>query len=243
MVGLGDFSKRRTAMPYEFVSKKEYKPYYADVCKLLDKLHHFMREHYDITFQHELIGSGKHHLITRRIGGNQGFDFDFNLVLQKWGDYRASDLNNLFMNGLNEAVKGTRFKFPEDSTSVYTIKIVNQKKSKVCFSCDFAIVYYSDRLPEGYYCLKNHKIGDYIGNHSFEPRSFSTRYLDKLDKILMDPDGWNSIRDEYLKLKNCNHDPNKPSFALYQEAICNVYNQISGIISEVGFSFMNKSRF
>ena len=38
--------------------------------------------------------------------------------------------------------------------------------------------------------------------------------------------GWNCVRDEYIKLKNRNRDTNKKSFILYLESIHNVYNHI-----------------
>ena len=39
-------------------------------------------------------------------------------------------------------------------------------------------------------------------------------------------EGWNCVRDEYIKLKNRNRDTNKKSFILYLESIHNVYNHI-----------------
>ena len=38
--------------------------------------------------------------------------------------------------------------------------------------------------------------------------------------------GWNLVRDEYLKIKNRNTIADKHSFVLYLEAINNVYNQM-----------------
>lgn len=86
-----------------------------------------------------------------------------------------------------------------------------------------AIIYYaSDDYDEGYYYLKNWKDGRY----SFEIRNNSVNADYKLDEILEYEDGWNWIRDEYLKLKNRNPDKNKKSFTLYLESIHNVYNHI-----------------
>ena len=48
----------------------------------------------------------------------------------------------------------------------------------------------------------------------------------KVDEILEFNNGWNAIRDEYLKLKNANRDNNKHSFSLYLEAVNNVYNRL-----------------
>lgn len=48
----------------------------------------------------------------------------------------------------------------------------------------------------------------------------------KLQEILEYEQGWNCVRDEYIKLKNRNRDTNKKSFILYLESIHNVYNHI-----------------
>ena len=49
---------------------------------------------------------------------------------------------------------------------------------------------------------------------------------EKLETILSYENGWNLIRDEYIKLKKANKDINKRSFVLYLESINNVYNQL-----------------
>ena len=65
------------------------------------------------------------------------------------------------------------------------------------------------------------------GNYHFAFRSYSrTDTNEKLAEILEYEDGWNWIRDEYLKLKNRN-ESNKHSFSLYIEAINNIYNQMN----------------
>ena len=49
---------------------------------------------------------------------------------------------------------------------------------------------------------------------------------EKIEVILSYENGWNMIRDEYIKLKNANKDINKRSFVLYLEAVNNVYNYL-----------------
>ena len=62
--------------------------------------------------------------------------------------------------------------------------------------------------------------------NSFEERRLSQNADYKLEEILDYEQGWNMIRDEYIKLKNSNRDCNKKSFVLYLESIHNVYNHI-----------------
>ena len=213
-------------MEFEYVTRAEYKPVRDELETIIHRVQKFMREKYDTTFQFRLIGSGKRHLITRVKGGNGGYDFDYNLILPAPGEgyrYNAKVVKEQFLEAIRFAVKGTKYKAPEDSTSAATIKVVNQKQSKILHSCDFAIIYYPTEDPDdGYKYLKNWKDGTY----SFEMRNLSHKAEYKLYSILEYSDGWNCIRKEYLKLKNSNRDPEKRSYVLYLEAINNVYNRL-----------------
>ena len=211
-------------MEFEYVTKAEYQPVREELESIIHRAQKFMKEKYDTTFQYRLIGSGKRHLITRVKGGNGGYDFDYNLILQapeKGYCYKAKVVKEHFLQAFNYAVKGTQYKFPEDSTSAVTIKVVNYKKSAILHSCDFAVIYYPEKETNaGYMFLKNWKNGQY----SFEMRNLSQRADEKLETILRYSNGWNAIREEYLKIKNSNNDPDKHSFILFLEAVNNVYN-------------------
>lgn len=63
-------------MAYEFVSKSEYTPVREKLEKIIRIIQKEMKPEY--TFQFSLIGSGKKKLITREVGLNKGFDFDYN---------------------------------------------------------------------------------------------------------------------------------------------------------------------
>ena len=69
-------------MEYEYVNKSEYRPMREELEQIINRVHKYMRKHHDTTFQHRLIGSGKRHLITRIKGGNTGYDFDYNLIVE-----------------------------------------------------------------------------------------------------------------------------------------------------------------
>lgn len=210
---------------YEFVSKSEYKPYKAGADEIVRKVQKIMKGKYNTTFQFKLIGSANRHLVTKIKNGNRGYDFDYNLILQKsdlWDNPKK--LKEQFMRAFLEATKGTSYSPPEDSTSTITIKVVDKKRSKIIRSCDFAIIYYlnDEDVDEGYMYIKNWKNNRY----SFEVRRLSKNADYKLEEILDYEQGWNMIRDEYIKLKNNNRDNNKKSFILYLESIHNVYNHI-----------------
>lgn len=100
----------------------------------------------------------------------------------------------------SKSLKGTKYGEPEDSTSSITIKVVDKKHSKIIRSCDFAIIYYldDDNLDNGYRYIKNWKKNN---RYSFEDRVLSQNADCKLQEILEYEQGWNCVRDEYIKLK------------------------------------------
>ncbi len=212
---------------YEYVPKNEYRPVRQELEEIMRKTHIYMRKEFDLPFQHKLIGSGNRHLITRIKNGNGGFDFDYNFIIpapEEGYKWKADVVKHQFMQALSFAIKGTRYSAPKDSTSAITLKVIDKQNSKIEHSCDFAIIYYSeDDDFNGYYYLKNNKNQ---GSYSFERRTLSIDIDEKLECILSYSNGWNVLKDEYLKLKNSNKDKNKRSFVLYLESINNIYNRL-----------------
>ena len=212
---------------FEYVNRVEYSPIKVEVEKIINRVNSYMQRQYDTAFRPCLIGSGKRHLITRKVKGNEGYDFDYNLVVpapEPGYHYVPKILKDQFIEAFKYAVKGTPYSNPKDSTSTITIKMVDRKKSKIVHSCDFAIVYYDDNITNnGYFYLKNNKKHN---SYTFEYRKLSFNTDKKVEYILEYQNGWNKIRDEYLKLKNRNNDENKKSFCIYLEAVNNVYNHL-----------------
>ena len=207
---------------YEYVTKAEYKPVKKGIEAIIQKAQAYMRERYETKFQYQLIGSGKRHLITRVVNGNGGYDFDYNLIISAPKKIKPSVVKRQFMEAFTYALKGTTYSAPQDSTSAITIKVKDKKHSKILHSCDFAIIYYENNIEtNGYYYLKNNKAQN---QYVFEYRNLSRNIDKKSQKILSCSNGWNVVRNEYLKLKNNSRDNNKHSFSLYLEAIHNVYN-------------------
>ena len=215
---------------YEYVTKAEYVPVKNQIEIVLKKKKKIMKTEYGLSFQYELIGSGKRHLITRIKGGNGGFDFDYNLIIPHPGQgyqYKADIIKRNFIEAFKKALKGTQYSFPKDSTSAITIKMVDKKNRKISYSCDLAIIYYDENDGyEGYKYLRNNKKS---GDYCFAFRAYNKDDVEyKLDEILEYTEGWEWSREEYLKLTNINEgNKNKHSFSLYIEAVNNIYNQIN----------------
>lgn len=186
---------------FEYVTKAEYQPVREELEKIIIKAQSIMRTEYDLTFQFKLIGSGKKHLITRVVGGNQGFDFDYNLIIPTPDGFtwKAKVVKQQFMSAFQKALGGSKYSAPQDSTSSFTIKVVDRANKKILHSCDFAIIYYDEGLIEnGYFYLRNNKAQNY---YSFEKRELSRNIEDKLQEIKnFYVQGWNLVRDEYLKI-------------------------------------------
>ena len=211
---------------YEYVKKSEYTPIRKELEEIIKRTQIVMKKNYGLAFQFRLIGSGRKHLITRIQDGNKGFDFDYNLIIPHPGNgyfYKADIIKQNFINSLKTALKGTQYSFPKDSTSTITIKVVDKKNKKICYRCDFAIIYYGyyDET-DGYYYLRNNKKQ---GSYTFAFRTLNSNIEKKVNEIL-EYDGWNYIREEYLLLKNINKKNVKHSYSLYIEAVNNVYNQM-----------------
>ena len=68
---------------YEYVSKAEYKPYKEEIESIIKKVQKIMKTEYDRLFNSNWLESANRHLVTKIKDGNRGYDFDYNLILQK----------------------------------------------------------------------------------------------------------------------------------------------------------------
>ncbi len=220
---MGGMGKKGDFYMYEFVVKKEYAPIREEIEAIIRKVQKILKkDDSDKTFQFHLIGSGGRHLITRIKGGNAGYDFDYNLVMNDKFNWKPS-IRQSFFDAFQQAIKGTRFTTVENSTSVITIKQVDKKNKNVIVGCDFSVIFYPNDDDSG--CYKYSRFNKGQQNYTWEIRNVSRFNNDKLDWLKNNYKGiWNDIKEEYLKLKN-NNPQAKHSFVLFHEAINNVYNQ------------------
>ena len=232
-------------MKFEFVKQKEVAQARKEIEQVILKVQDYLRENNILTFQYNLVGSaGKRHLVTRVIDGNKGFDLDFNLSIQQLNnDYNnAKKIKTLFMQ-LFDKFKPNYFSYSENSTSVFTIKKIDQKTKKILYSFDFAIVNYfeqemedpdyddeRDDPSEQFYVEERQ---EYIrcdklnGKESYfwELRKVATDH--QYMEVDIKKNGlWNELRDLYLKKKNNNNNnPNKKSRIIYYESLNEVWQK------------------
>ena len=210
---------------YEFVSKREYQPIRIEVEEIIKKVQNLVRDKF--TFRFKLVGSGGRHLITRIVGGNQGYDFDYNLILNNPDEnhyWKPDFAREALFRAFQIAIKGSIFNKIENSKSAITIKAVDNRNSRIVQSCDFAVIYYPNDQEYSYFKYARYNKVNNI--YTWEVRQLSINVDEKLNWIKENVDrGWEIVKEEYLKVKNSNSDIDKHSFQLYLEAINNVYNQ------------------
>lgn len=207
---------------YEYIGKNTLKPVKEKVDKIIRELQGKLRKE-GITFEPKIIGSGSRNLVTRVKRGNTGFDFDYNFSLQKAGGLSEKDLKLLVISKLEEVIKNTKYISVSNGKTSMKIKVINSKKSKIVHSCDFAIVndYESDNRDLCQEILVRDKTSDrYFWNEKPKRKN----YIMKIENIKSNG-LWGELREEYLKLKDNNHDSKKKSFNLFYEGLNNVYNR------------------
>lgn len=207
---------------YEFVTKAKLKPVKNQLDTIIKKLQEKMKK-YGVTFDIKLVGSAGKHLVTKIVNGNQGFDFDYNLVVQKDGGLEDMELKKTFITELENVIANTQYSNVSEGTRSMTIKVVDKENSKIKHSCDFAVVHeYHDGLEDF-----NQEIlvwDRYENRYLWNEQPSAINYIDKLSNLKAN-NLWQDLKIEYLKLKNNNQDKEKKSFSLFFEAINNVYNR------------------
>jgi hypothetical protein len=215
---MGDYNGRT----YEFVSKTEMKAPKIQIQNIIRELQRKLRSE-GVTFDPKLIGSGSKNLVTRVKGGNLGFDFDYNFVIQKDQDMGAKELRLLFVRALNDIVRNTHYSNVSDGKNSISIKVVDKRKSRIVHSCDFAIINeYTDNSGNLNQEILIHERNrrQYIWTRKPSRKNYNQKLANLKANGL-----WNELRQEYLKLKSNNMDSGKKSFALFYESINNVYGR------------------
>lgn len=229
-------------MEYEFVSKKEVSIVRDEIEKIIHQVQDYLRKEGILTFQYFLVGSAsnKRHLVTRIKNGNQGFDLDYNIIIQKIADEynKAEKIKKILMETFNK-FKLKEYKNCEDSSSVFTIKKINSKTKFVDYSFDFAIVeYYEEEIenldfdedyddPNDEYIIVERqryiKFDKNKNQYIWNVRKFATDHRQK-EQWIKDKDLWGEVRETYREKKNKNINLDKKSRTMYYEIINEIYD-------------------
>ena len=210
---------------FEYVNKAKWKPIKKELIKLIHYVQDEVRE--DFTFRYDFVGSSKINMITYDTKSNIGFDFDVDIgVNDDDENYSAKEIKQKLMNAFNKVfckygtVKNcyNPYSSCQDSTRVFTIKMIDHQKSRVIHSCDFAIVYNcSDGSQQ--YIRHNKSQNNYFWSE--QTKRFSD--LTRLEKAIKKHGLWNKVKDLYIDKKNKNTNIYKKSYSIYVETIYEVY--------------------
>ncbi len=215
--------KENTMYHYEYVSRNAAKPYREEFETIIYEVQDLLRD--EFTFQYDFIGSSSRNMITCDFTTNIGFDFDVNLHIDGADDYSPEDLKKVIMRMIDRVAVPRGYANCEDSTRVITLKMKNQFRSRIEYSCDFAIVndYEDDKgrkHQEYIHFQKNQR--RYYWNE--QPKGYDLEL--KVDWIKKQPGNlWDDVLDLYLDKKNNNTNPDKKSRALYAETINEICQQ------------------
>ena len=212
---------------FSYVSKSQYKPHLKIANDLLQFLHKelkiYFREKYKtkFTFEHKIIGSGSKKLIMKKIDGNQGFDFDYNVVINNFDKLpvKAQDcIRNIFISAIQDILRDDPYEIGiNNSTSVITVKFYNGNKTETIFGIDIAIM---KKDNDGNLFIW--EFNDNKQNLIWNQRQ-SLQELDRKVKLLRKLQLWGDVRDRYEVLKNKN--AYEISFALFIQTISDIYNK------------------
>lgn len=197
---------------YEYVSREEAASYKAELIEIIHRVQDEVRDKF--TFQFRFIGSSSRNMITVDRNTNIGFDFDVNLeVNDDDEEYSPEEIRKTLHQAFARVAGAYGYNKCEDSTRVITIKRVDPWRCRIENSCDFAVVFYGDRIQQ--YIRFNKESQRY----SWEYQSQPYRALEEKAERLRKSGCWQEVRQVYLNKKNTNTDPDKHSRSLYAEAV------------------------
>lgn len=235
---------------FEFVPENEYRPVMSAVCSAVEQVKKIIWAEEGISFDWGFVGSANRNgmtLITREVGGNRGYDFDVNFFLKHPADrfWKADYCRNIFLQALDRVFNDIGYQHPEDRTSVIRVKFLDKRNRTIEHSCDFAI-FQEIENRNGDVELKYARKAD-DGSYSWSSRGGSNKLAQaKLSRLMyeapeiLDDEGFqilsrqqvvSLLKEEYLVVKNANRDEEKCSFQLFNEAVSNVYNNLSQFVN------------
>ena len=173
-----------------------------------------------VTFSFNLIGSGGKKLVTQN--GDEAFDLDYNLIIQKDKKGLIDDpkrLKNIIRHAFDIVLKEEveEYSGTSDSTSVLTVTMTNGERR--VFSFDVAVYVEADNAYM-YRLINDKNTGRYIWNQV--PKS--KNYEDKIQAIKENGE-WDNFKDRYLELKNMHlrRGDGVKSFSIFLEALNEFY--------------------
>lgn len=204
---------------FEYVSRKELNPVMDELTELIHRVQDNLRNKF--TFQYQFVGSVRRKMVTQDPRSNIGFDFDVNIMVNDPDEnYSAEEIKRLLMGAFDKYAWQYGYDCCEDSTRVFTIKVKDRFRSRIRYSCDFAIVYDCSNNRQQYIRF-NKKNRSY--SWEYQPDGFH-RLEEKTD-FCRQNGLWPEVRELYLYKKNHNPDINKKSRSIFAETVHQICQQ------------------
>ncbi|MBU1093235.1 MAG: hypothetical protein KKH01_02100 [Firmicutes bacterium] len=198
----------------EYLSKNETKVNRQEFKNFFDKLTKKLGNEWSISYR--LVGSAKRNLV---LVGNEGYDLDYHIYLQKSPNLSDKDIKLKFKSELDNIIETYNLTPCEDSTHVLTTKRLENKK--LIYAYDVAIM--RKNKNDEYLILKNEKT-DNNGNGPYHfvevPKAsdFANKY-----NMISGVEQWKKLRSIYKgkreSQQSLSKDLRKHSFSLLIEAV------------------------
>ena len=204
---------------FRYISKHspEVKNAYHDLLEIIGQVQDEVRSKF--TFSFYPVGSYKRNMITYDTKSNVGFDFDINIEVNDEDEkYSAKEIRKEIKNALNRTVRKYGYDYPEDSKRVLTIKVKDTRRSRIIYSCDFAIVYnYMDENGNKRQQYIRFDKQNNVYKWEYQPKGFL--HLPEKIEWLKDRNRWQEVRERYILNKNRNTDPDNHSRSVFAETV------------------------
>ena len=209
--------KKKAKYDFYYVAPAISAPIFKKIVELIKKIQKDISAEY--SFQYQFVGSSARNMITADKKGNAGFDFDVNIIPQKIkGKDDPKHLRTVLFNAIQRIYKTYGFNSRvENSTSVITIKKVENKSSKCLYSCDFAIVRTTKKgCQQNIVLHKKNNRQSYV----WEDRNdYYNGLTERVEFLRKNSKYWNELRHYYIEKKNTNYCEEKKSRAIYAESV------------------------
>ena len=203
---------------FHYISKNDpqVKKAFSDLLDILHQTQNLVRDKF--TFKFTPVGSYSRNMITYDANSNIGFDFDINIEVNDDDEnYTAQQIRDTIRNALNRVITKYGYSHAEDSTRVITIKVVDHCRSRIVYSCDFAIVHNGSK--NGKEIQQHIHFNKVTQTYLWCEQSHGYYMLPSKIEWLKKNGLWQELRDHYLYKKNSNTDPNVHSRTLCAIAV------------------------
>ena len=203
---------------YKFAKQKDVRELTKWCDGIINEVQKEVKEY--VTFSFNLIGSGGKKLVTQN--GDEAFDLDYNLIIQKDKQGLIDDpkrlkdiIRHAFDIALKEELEG--YSGASDSTSVLKISITD--RGKKVFSFDVAIYVEADN-GFVYRLIHDKNTGRYIWNQVPKSKNYEAKI-----QAIKENGEWEGLKERYLELKNMHlrKGDRVKSFSIFLEALNEFY--------------------